>query len=307
MYSSLSPLRLLALSALALLFFACQQEQLTENGFPYQLVKKGEGKAVEYGNYVYTHFAIHAGDSILYQTQEEEGQRVLLRDTTYGSLKKRDPVLDVLPLMQVGDSAIVKVEVDDIIRLDGQFKDLDYFYYHVVVKKVETKEERRAEEAKVTAKRAKTNAAELKTRTEQLEQTQEGSVFFEQLKTLQKNYSTHPDLKTSDSGLSYIILKEGEAKRCQSGNKVIVHYIGITADQNVFDETFTRDQAFAFALDRGRVIKAWDEAIQLIGEQGEIFIKAPANLAYGATGYPPIIKANEDLFFYIKVVKQEEQ
>ena len=62
------------------------------------------------------------------------------------------------------------------------------------------------------------------------------------------------------------------------------------------------DRPFQFQLDAGQVIKGWDLGVKcmLVGEKRELRI-AP-ELAYGATGKPPV-PPNATLLFEIELVK----
>lgn len=92
--------------------------------------------------------------------------------------------------------------------------------------------------------------------------------------------ATKEGIKTTDSGLQYLVLEEGTGTEHPTAkSKVKVHYHGTTIDGKVFDSSVDRGQPIEFGL--GQVIKGWTEGVQLmvVGQKVRFFI--PSNLAYG--------------------------
>ncbi|QTE22187.1 FKBP-type peptidyl-prolyl cis-trans isomerase [Polaribacter cellanae] len=86
--------------------------------------------------------------------------------------------------------------------------------------------------------------------------------------------------KKTNSGLYYVINKEGSGKRPQSSrSNVTVAYKGYFLDGKVFDEN-----AAGYKTDLNRVILGWTEGIQLFREGGEGVLIVPYQLGYGANG-----------------------
>ena len=107
---------------------------------------------------------------------------------------------------------------------------------------------------------------------------------------------------TTDSGLKYIITKEGDGASPQSGQNVTVHYTGSLEDGSVFDSSRNK-RPFSFPIGKGRVIKGWDEGVidMKVGEQRTLII--PPDLGYGKNGYPPVIPPNSTLIFDVELLK----
>lgn len=113
-----------------------------------------------------------------------------------------------------------------------------------------------------------------------------------------------PNHKTTKGGLMYVIDKPTNEPNVKTGDKVAVHYTGTFEDGRKFDSSRDRNQPFELVVGQGRVIKGWDEGLQLFkqGERGRLFI--PYEMAYGEIGQgsiPP--KAN--LIFDIEVLDSE--
>ncbi len=104
----------------------------------------------------------------------------------------------------------------------------------------------------------------------------------------------------TESGLQYIILKEGQGAKPSSTDRVTVHYHGTTIDGTVFDSSVDRGQPATFSV--GGVIAGWVEALQLmnVGSKYKLFI--PSNLAYGERGAGGSIGPNETLIFEVELL-----
>lgn len=112
------------------------------------------------------------------------------------------------------------------------------------------------------------------------------------------------DAEQTESGLLYLITKEGEGAYPQKGQKVTVHYTGTFLDGKKFDSSKDGGNPFIFRLGQGKVIKGWDEGIALAPVGSEFKLIIPHWLAYGEYGrgrIPP--KAT--LVFDIELISAE--
>lgn len=114
--------------------------------------------------------------------------------------------------------------------------------------------------------------------------------------------SESSELITTDSGLQYEIIEEGEGELPQRGNRVRVHYTGMLEDGTVFDSS-RNGEPFTFALGTGSVIPGWDEGIALLPEGSTARLVIPPELGYGASGSPPVIPPNSTLIFDVELVE----
>ena len=110
------------------------------------------------------------------------------------------------------------------------------------------------------------------------------------------------DTITTESGLKYIILKEGTGPTPKAGQTIVAHYTGKLTDGKKFDSSVDKGQPFRFPLGARRVIAGWDEAFATmkVGEQRQLII--PPELGYGARGYPPVIPPNATLIFDVELL-----
>ncbi len=117
---------------------------------------------------------------------------------------------------------------------------------------------------------------------------------------LQEN-AKKPGVKTTKSGLQYLVLKEGKGKSPSANSNVRVHYEGRLIDGTVFDSSIARQQPVDFRT--AQVITGWTEGLQLmkVGAKYRFFI--PADLAYGQIGSGDIIEPNSTLIFDIELLE----
>lgn len=109
--------------------------------------------------------------------------------------------------------------------------------------------------------------------------------------------------QTTPSGLEYYIVEKSEGTKAEPGRMVKVHYAGYFEDGKMFDSSFERGEPIQLQLGAGQVIPGWDEGIALLKEGEKAKLVIPSNLAYGETGYPPVIPANATLTFDVYLVE----
>jgi FKBP-type peptidyl-prolyl cis-trans isomerase len=109
---------------------------------------------------------------------------------------------------------------------------------------------------------------------------------------------------TTDSGLQYIIIKEGEGNNPQDGDKVKVNYRGTLLDGTEFDSSYKRGEPAVFPLNG--VIPGWTEALKLLKVGGRYRLFIPSDLAYGVRGAAPRIGPNALLIFEVELLGIEK-
>jgi FKBP-type peptidyl-prolyl cis-trans isomerase len=109
----------------------------------------------------------------------------------------------------------------------------------------------------------------------------------------------------TNSGLYYVITKEGSGNSPVVGDEVNMNYTGMFLDGNKFDSnidsTFGHVTPLKFPLGQGRVIRGWDEGIMLLKKGTKAKFILPSAIAYGANGSGKI-PANAILQFDVELL-----
>jgi glutamyl-Q tRNA(Asp) synthetase len=124
--------------------------------------------------------------------------------------------------------------------------------------------------------------------------------------------SSDSKMTTTASGLQYEDTVVGTGPVATSGQSVTVHYTGWLSDPTApngrgkkFDSSKDRGQPFVFGLDRGMVIKGWDEGVQGMAAGGTRVLTIPAELGYGARGAGGAIPPNATLVFEVDLISSK--
>jgi FKBP-type peptidyl-prolyl cis-trans isomerase FklB len=114
---------------------------------------------------------------------------------------------------------------------------------------------------------------------------------------------TKPGVKTTKSGLQYLVVRAGTGATPKATDTVKVHYEGFLIDGTVFDSSVKRKEPAVLQVDG--VIPGWTEALQMMktGDKWRLFV--PAELAYGAAGADNAIGPNATLIFDVELLGVE--
>ena len=98
-------------------------------------------------------------------------------------------------------------------------------------------------------------------------------------------------------------LKVGTGPAAAVGQKVTVHYVGVSyLNGRQFDASWDRGEPYTLTLGAGEVIKGWDDGIPGMKVGGRRQLVIPPDLAYGAQGSPPNIGPDETLIFVVDLI-----
>ena len=106
--------------------------------------------------------------------------------------------------------------------------------------------------------------------------------------------------KSTESGLVYKVIEEGEGKKPTSDSFVSVHYEGKLIDGSVFDSSYKRGQPTSFPLNQ--VIPGWTEGVQLMNIGSTYEFHIPHDLAYGERGAGGVIPPYSTLIFKVELI-----
>ena len=117
--------------------------------------------------------------------------------------------------------------------------------------------------------------------------------------------ATKEGVKTTESGLQYKVIKEGQGEIPTKESTVKVHYKGTLIDGTEFDSSYKREEPTSFRADR--VIAGWTEALTMmpVGSKWELYI--PQELAYGSRQTGEHIKPFSALVFEVELLEIEKK
>ncbi|MGY4676892.1 FKBP-type peptidyl-prolyl cis-trans isomerase [Pasteurella sp. P03HT] len=107
-------------------------------------------------------------------------------------------------------------------------------------------------------------------------------------------------VNTTESGLQYEVLVEGNGKVPAREDKVRVHYTGTLIDGTVFDSSVKRGQPAEFPVNG--VIAGWIEALSMMPVGSKWRLTIPHNLAYGERGAGASIPPFSTLVFEVELL-----
>lgn len=97
-------------------------------------------------------------------------------------------------------------------------------------------------------------------------------------------------------------LKKGSGPTAKKGDKVTVHYVGVTySTKEQFDANW-ENEPFSFKLGAQEVIPGWDKGVPGMKVGGRRKLTIPPSLAYGSEGVYPSIPPNSTLVFIVELL-----
>lgn len=94
-----------------------------------------------------------------------------------------------------------------------------------------------------------------------------------------REISNNKSVYTTQSGLKYLKVREGNGKHPTATDRVKVHYTGSLIDGKKFDSSVDRGEPLTFPLNA--VIPGWTEGLQLMDEGSKYMLYIPYTLGYG--------------------------
>lgn len=95
----------------------------------------------------------------------------------------------------------------------------------------------------------------------------------------------------------------GRGALAQSGNDIVVHYVGRILGGRQFDSSRNRMDPLDFSLGAGDVIKGLDQGVQGMRVGGLRKLTVPAELAYGDQGCGGVIPPHATLVFDVELLE----
>ncbi len=124
----------------------------------------------------------------------------------------------------------------------------------------------------------------------------EGEAFLQE-------YAQQEGVTTTESGLRYRVIEEGDGPSPGVEDVVTIHYEGRLVNGEVFDSSQRRGQPARFPVQG--VVPGFSEALQLMQTGGRYEIVLPPELGYGDQA-PPTIGPGQTLIFEVQLLEIEE-
>jgi FKBP-type peptidyl-prolyl cis-trans isomerase len=105
-----------------------------------------------------------------------------------------------------------------------------------------------------------------------------------------------------ESGIRYIVKKEGSGIKPVKQDKVVIHYSGYLLDGTKFDSSYDKQEPFEFVLGGGNVIQGWHQSVAEMSLGSEYIFYLPSSLAYGEAGRGELIGPNTVIVFDIELL-----
>lgn len=132
-------------------------------------------------------------------------------------------------------------------------------------------------------------------------QTKESKKNKEEGEKFLAENKTKAGVFTTESGLQYQVITEGNGPKPTEKDRVKVHYTGTLLDGTKFDSSVDRGEPAEFGVTQ--VIKGWTEGLQLMPVGSKYIFWIPSELAYGERQAGANIKPNSTLKFEVELLE----
>ena len=282
-------MRYFNLFIIATIFFSSCTNNVKEleNGVSLTYFKNGSGDFVENGEIIMFNLLYYDNEGNE-QFRSQPNEPVLQQKD---SLWENIPFLNVISTLKEGDSVFFQLSLDQFLGFipganypDSLGSELMSFY--AGIEDIMTREEFENYQKEQYEKM-------------KMNDDQQLSIDLE----LIDNYLKENNIEAikTESGLRYVVQKEGEGRNAAPGDNVSVHYTGMLLNGEVFDSSLER-QPLSFTLGQGMVIQGWDEGISYFNKNAKGTIYIPSYLGYGARGAGGAIPPNAVLVFEIELI-----
>jgi FKBP-type peptidyl-prolyl cis-trans isomerase FkpA len=286
--------RLLIFATGFLLVTACKQDKAarTASGFEYVMHEDVSGPTPEIGEFAFFNVYFSAEDTIVHSSDanvqiEETNER-------YGTFT---PIVELLKMMSVGDSATLYYPVDSFPNPPPGYENVENVEYDIALFEIKTPEQYQVFQEEEQRKQKEAIAA-------MKEREMEVKEFVANIYGDYKSGKLDNEIISTTTGLKYIVHETGAVgKKASAGQGIEAHYYGILgSDGSMFDNSWRSGRTFTFPLGRRGVIAGWDEGFALLNEGAKATFFIPPALGYGKGGSPPLIPGDADLIFYVEFV-----
>lgn len=290
----------LGLLGLAALVLACGDSDkfTTESGVEVSYLRQGEGEKPKNEQILTMHiaYADENGNDIFNSVEAGQG-RPLPMQFNDSAWKTQGVLYEVIRELKKGDSVQFNIAAEELFvktfgaQVPDSIENDSKITFRLGLANIMSEEEYRAEDMANMEKEMAKQQAEAENQI-----AADGETIDQYLD------DNNVNAETTESGLRYVITKEGKGEAAAAGKTVSVHYTGTTLEGEKFDSSYDRNEPIEFVLGQGQVIPGWDEGISLLKEGAVATFYIPSSLAYGPRGAGGVIKPNAILKFDVELV-----
>lgn len=297
----------LAVVLMAMTMMSCKEKAVTSDGIEYTYVKKGSDKPNSGDFILYNLIVMTDKDSTFISTYEQKTPGYIMYND---SLPKESGMDEIFLGLRKGDSIVMETKAEKVFGADN----IPFFLEEnsnvkISIGVIDVTDQQGAE-----AYFERLQEAEMQRQSEFAQkQIEIDAQIIEEYLT-----NNNLEAKKTDSGLYYIIEKEGKGVKIEQGDLVFVHYAGYLLDGTIFDTSWKdlaqagnvyseeRDNVGGYSplevfVGQGRVIPGWDEGLALLSKGDKAKFIIPSPLAYGERGAGAMIQPNSILIFDVEV------
>jgi len=283
------------------------------HGIEYKIVKDAKGKNAAMGDWIDMNIKVYAdsgakGDTFMLgdSRRDNQGKPVSIQVDTPNF---RGDFKAAFPMLSPGDSAVIKVSMDSIIKaLPKQHMPPwmtaggnHHLTYLVSVVSVKSNADHQKE--------AMDKQAEMQ---KEMEAKKAAQMPIDD-KILQ-DYFAKNNIKAQKtaSGLYYTIQKPGSGAQIAKGQTASMMYTGKTLDGKAFDSNIDTaighhgNTPLKFPVGMGQMIPGVDEGVGLLKKGSKATLYLPSPIAYGAQSPSPNIAPNSVLVFEVEITDVAE-
>lgn len=118
-------------------------------------------------------------------------------------------------------------------------------------------------------------------------------------------YSCGPEEETTESGLKYTVLQEGEGNPVEKGKEIHAHCVLTLEDGKEIWST-RQTEPFVFVKGETTLIPGFEEATGMMQTGDRFRVVIPPELGYGSRGAGDDIPPNATLIFDIEIMNVED-
>jgi serine/threonine protein kinase/FKBP-type peptidyl-prolyl cis-trans isomerase len=273
------------------------------DGISYTYIKEGFQKPANGDFLLYNLEILTQTDSVIYSTLKQPFPGYLLANDT---IKAQNGMDEIFLSMRKGDSITFEAAAKIIFsgNQPAPIKENELVKVRLGAYEVKTEAEMQAYYEEAMQKEQEKSAERAK------------ELLMKESKIIEK-YILDKGLnaKKTESGLYYVIEKEGLGKTTTKGTTMYVNYSGYLLNGALFDTSlsniakanniFSEERPYEplpVNIGMGQVIPGWDEGLMLLKKGSKARLIIPSPLGYGESGAGALIPANSILVFDVEIV-----